>query len=223
MTTDHSSAVGRSCPNDEFLVAAVTGSVSDDEQHWLDAHLDVCDRCLDATGALLQRLHIADEVAAPVPAAVHQRAAIAAALPDPATAILPGPQPATHRLSTSPPAPSWRTPGWMAGVRGWAAALLRPPVMIPAAVGLVAVFVVATQTWVAPGAPRSMTRSVVVPQHVRVTALEAAVRRQPNGHADVVATVTRGTPVTISGEERDWSHVTLPNGTEGWVDQGALR
>jgi uncharacterized protein YgiM (DUF1202 family) len=58
---------------------------------------------------------------------------------------------------------------------------------------------------------------------VRVTAVAAAVRRQPSGHAEIVATVTRGTLVEITGEERDWSHVTLPNGTEGWVDQGALR
>ena len=100
---------------------------------------------------------------------------------------------------------------------------MRPPVMIPAAVAIVAVLVVATQTWVAPGTPRSMTRAIDLPQHVRVTALTATIRRQPSGHAEVVATVPRGTPVTISGEERDWSHVTLANGIDGWVDQGALR
>ena len=38
--------------------------------------------------------------------------------------------------------------------------------------------------------PRPLTRSIAMPQHVRVTAVEAAVRRQPNGHAEVVATVT---------------------------------
>ena len=68
-----------------------------------------------------------------------------------------------------------------------------------------------------------MTRSIALPQHVRVTAPEAPVRRQPNGHAEVVATVTRGMTLDINGEERDWLHIALPNGTEGWIDQGALR
>jgi SH3-like domain-containing protein len=94
---------------------------------------------------------------------------------------------------------------------------------IPAAVAVVAVLVVTTQSWMTPGTPRSLTRSIAMPQHVRVTAIEAPVRRLPNGRADVVATVTRGTPVEISGQERDWSHVRLPDGTEGWVDEGALR
>jgi len=213
MTIDHPSITHRTCPSDEFLAAVATGCVSSDEQHWLDIHLDSCDRCLDAVDAVLRRLRIADEIPVPVPHAVQQRATAAAIVPEPAAAILAGPRPATVRPATA----------WWAEARGWVAALLRPPVMIPAAAGIVAVLVVASQTWVTTGAPRPLTRSIAVSQQARVTAREAVVRRQPNGHAEVVATVTRGMMVGISGEERDWSHVTLPNGTEGWVDQEALR
>jgi SH3-like domain-containing protein len=111
----------------------------------------------------------------------------------------------------------------MSGVPAWRAAALRLPIMIPAAVAVVAVLMVATQTWLTPPGPRSLTRSVAIPQHVRVTALGAPVRRQPNGHAEVIAMVTRGMVVDVGGEERDWLHVTLPNGTDGWVEQRALR
>ena len=221
MTTDHASTAHWSCPSDEFLVAALTNAISDEEQHWLDTHLDTCDRCLDAIGAATRRLRIADEIPVAVPDALRQRAA--AAMPEPATALLPGPRPAPDRWAPSRPATRWRATRWSAGARGWVAALLRPPVMVPAALAIVAVLVVATQTWMTPGMPRPLTRSITVPQRARVTAIEAPVRRQPNGHAEVVATVSRGTLVEISGEERDWSHVTLPNGTEGWVDQEALR
>jgi len=229
MTSERPAETYRSCPSGEFLVAAVTGGVNDDEQRWLDTHLDSCDRCLDAVDTALRRLRIADEIPVAVPDAVHQRAATAAAMSESAPTLLPGPQPATDRpASTTWPATRWPATQWLAtwwrgGARGWVAALLRPPVMIPAAVGLVAVLALATQMWMTPGVPRSLTRSIAVPQHVRVTALEAPVRRRPSGNAEIVATVARGTVVDISGEERDWLHVTLPDGTEGWVDQTALR
>lgn len=229
MTTDHPAGAHRSCPSGEFLVAAITGGVNDDEQRWLDIHLDSCDRCLETVDTALQRLRIADEIPAPVPQAVQLRAATAAAVPESAPVLLPGPGPLTDRSVATPgPATRWLATGWLAprwrgGGRDWVASLLRPPVMIPAAVGLVAVLAVATQTWMTPAVPRSLTRSIPVPQHVRVTAIEVPLRRRPSNNAEIVATVARGTVVEISGEERDWLHVTLPNGTEGWVDQGALR
>ncbi len=220
MNTDHTVATPRSCPSDEFLIAALTNGISDDEQHWLDAHLETCDRCLDTVGAASHRLRIADEIPAAVPEAVRRRAG---ATPEPFPALLPEPRPAMDR-----PAPSWlparepATPGNSAA-RARLAALVRPPVMIPLALAALAVLVVMTQNWMNSDLPRAQTRSISVSQRTRVTAVEAPVRRQPSGHAEVVATVTRGTLVEISGEERDWLHITLPNGSDGWIDQEALR
>jgi len=222
MTTDHSATAHTGCPNDEVLAAALTTGVGADEQQQLDAHLDTCDRCLDAIGAAMRRLRIADEIPAAVPDALRRRAAVAASEPVPA--LLPGPhhpsppRPAPARLAAGGPAARRST-----GARERVAALLRPPLMLPAALAAAAVLVIATQNWMTSDVPRPLTRSINVQQHARITATEAAVRRQPSGHAEVVATVTRGTLVDISGEERDWSHVTLADGTEGWVDQGALR
>jgi len=221
MTTEASTTPATRCPNDEFLAAALTTGVGTDEQQWFDAHLDTCDRCLDAVGAAMRRLRIGNEIPAVVPDAVRRRAAVAASAPAPA--LLPGP----HHPSPSRPLPARPAAGEPAtrsrAARGKLAALLRSPMMIPAALAAGAVLAITTQNWMATEPPRSLTRSISVRQQARITANEAAVRRQPSGHAEVIATVTRGTLVDISAEERDWSHVTLPDGTEGWVDQGALR
>src|SRR5689334_10243869 len=80
MTTESRSDAVSRCPSDESLVAAFTGALSADEQHHLDAHLDSCDRCLDAVDALLRRLRLADAIAVPVPDAVRERATAAAQL-----------------------------------------------------------------------------------------------------------------------------------------------
>jgi len=57
---------------------------------------------------------------------------------------------------------------------------------------------------------------------LRVTAVQAAVRSRPSMQSEVVATVRRGTPVEIAGEERDWYEVRLDGGRPGWVEREAF-
>src|SRR5262249_49283930 len=104
-------------------------------------------------------------------------------------------------------------PSWFSVVRDWLSSV---PVWAPVAVAASVMLVVATNpTWLHPRG--NLTRSIQLPQTLRVTANEVQVRRQPSTHAEVVVTLPRGTAVEVRGEDRDWYHVALSKGEEGWV------
>ena len=213
MTTPHESTLQRVCPSDELLIALVTIGLSDDEQRAIDLHLDTCDRCLEALDTALHRLRIADEVSTSLPAALRARAAAAAAAPPPPPSVVRVPRLAALPPTEGPP-----------GFRRWLSVSLWPQAMVPVAIAAVAVLAIATQFRLTPTAPRTLTRSITLPpQRVRVTAVQTALRRQPTGHAEVVATLRRGMVVEVGNQERDWRHVTLADGTDGWVEQDALQ
>jgi len=185
------------CPGDEVLVASLTAGLSGAESAALDSHLDSCDRCVAALQVVQLRLALADEIATPVPRTVRARV--------PGAAV-----------------PARAARDWLATVRDLLAAMVRLPVLIPVSVAVGALLMVASQTWLSPTPPREMTRSVPLQQRLRITAPDAVVRVQPAARADAVATLSRGALVDVTGEERDWYRVALPNGTEGWVERRAF-
>ncbi len=210
MNNLHTPSIAATCPANEHLLAMLTNGLVDDERHDLDAHLEHCDRCLDTVTLLHRRLALDNDVARAVPAAVIERASVAL-----------GCVPAPAALSAT-----WATTAGigarLADFRERLTAVVRWPALVPVAAAAALMLVVSQTSWMAPQAPRELSRAVAGHQHLRVTAREAVVRSQPSGRADVVATVTRGTVVDVGGEERDWYRVSLPNGTGGWVDRHAF-
>ena len=78
------------------------------------------------------------------------------------------------------------------------------------------------QVWLNQEPARELSRAVPMDQSLRVTLPHADVRSQPSTHADIVATLSRGTVLQISGEEREWLRVSLDNGKEGWIERRAF-
>lgn len=181
-------------PDDELLVAYLTTTLHGVEEHSVDAHIHTCDTCLGTLQSISRRISAATKIATPVPDAVARRVA---------------PHPAQ--------------PSWWNELGARFSNFLRLPVLVPVAVGAGLIVALTVSNVVTPSAPRELTRAVPLrQQNLRVTAAEASVRNQPNSHADVVATVPHGTMVELRGEDRDWYHVVVADGREGWVDRRAF-
>ena len=102
-------------------------------------------------------------------------------------------------------------------------AIVKRPVLVPAAVVLGVLLVVAGErTWLNPVPLRQLHRSIPWHQSLQVTASEATVRAEPNTRSAVVATLQRGTRVEVGAEEHEWYHVALSDGSEGWVERAAF-
>ena len=187
------------CPGDELVAAYVSVGLSDSERADIEAHLRLCDRCVATVALVQRRLCLADEVPAAVPATVNER--VRALNPVEITAS--------------------RRADWWSVVREWATALLRPPVLIPAAVAaVVLVLVVVPRPFTS---PPHLTRGLPqAAQVLRVTGHAVPVYAQPSSRAAVVASVERGAHVTVRGEDRDWYAVVLPDGREGWIEREAF-
>ncbi len=82
--------------------------------------------------------------------------------------------------------------------------------------------VVLQETRIQPGQSFERSRAVSLQQRVRVTATSASVRAEPNLQADEIATVSRGTFVSVTEEDRNWLRVALPEGPTGWVERQAF-
>jgi len=186
------------CPDDERVAAYVSVGLSDAERDEVEAHLRRCDRCVNIVAIVQQRLSLADEIAAPVPAGVRARVRSVAEVP------------------------ALRQVSWWAVARDWMTPLLRAPVLIPAVAAAGALMLILT---VAPRifSPRDLTRGLPpVAEKLRVTGHAVPVYERPSSRAAVVASVERGMSLTIRGEDRDWYSVVLPDGKEGWVEREAF-
>jgi len=203
---------GSGCAGEETLLLYASGTLPGVEALTLAAHVGGCDPCVAALGRLQRRLRVLDETAAPIPPAVQRRAA--AVLPDALRDLAPA-APARPQPQMARSAPSL-------GVR--ARAWLRPQILVPSAVAAAALFVVAIGQ--RPGAPPSGgERSRALPSRqvsLRVTVAEAPVHQRPSGQSEVIATVQRGTVISVAGEERGWYEVRLEGGTPGWVVREAF-
>ncbi len=204
MTDAPTAPAGEHCPPDELLIALLATDLSGAERIGVDAHLDRCDRCVETLTVAQHRLSLAEEVAHPVPAAL-------------ARLVL-------DRLPASAGSPAatgaalwWGATLWER-IAGW----LRLPVLVPLGVAAAAVLLVGQAVLLGPDAPRERSRAIQLRQTVRVTAAEAVVRRQPTTRGESVATLRRGAVVTVTGEDREWYQIALPDGTGGWVERSVF-
>jgi len=200
---------GSGCAGEERLVVYATGGLNGADRAAVAAHLESCDACIAALAVLHRRLSVADVVSTPVPADLQRRAQVAleAALRE----MAPVPQPSRVDV---------RGPVLLHRVRN----LLRMPVLVPAALAAGALLVVGLQSGRIGQAGNTERTRALAPRAVslRVTAIEATVRSRASMQSDVVATVRRGTPVEIVGEEREWYEVRLDGGRPGWVEREAF-
>src|SRR5258705_11027416 len=60
------------CPSDELLLAYLSAAVSRSEQGEMDAHVEACDRCMDALIGAQLRLGLDAEMAEAVPPAASE-------------------------------------------------------------------------------------------------------------------------------------------------------
>jgi anti-sigma factor RsiW len=197
-----------SCTTTEMLVGYLTTGLTDAERRSIDTHVRGCDQCVQTLTLLQRRLLSAPEMEVAVPAAVQERARAASQ---------PGVRASKPALGL---AEAWST---LTTVGRRLSAHIRLPALVPAAVAAGALFVVAgQQVWLNQGPARELSRAIPMDQTLRVTAPEAAVRTQPSSHGDIVTTLSRGTVLKISGEEREWLRVSLDDGKEGWVERRAF-
>jgi hypothetical protein len=201
-------AGGPSCSTTEMLVSYLTTGLSDAERRSIDTHVRGCDQCIGTLTLLQRRLLSAEEVPAPVPAALMERATAAA----------------TREHRPAKPA-AGLAEAWSAlsSVGRRLSAHIRLPALVPAAVAAGALLVVAGEhNWTQPEPFKEMTRAVPSHRTLRITAPEAVVRAQPNSRTEIVATLNRGATLEVTTLEKDWYRVTLPGGTEGWVERQAF-
>lgn len=199
---------GASCGTTEMLVSYLTTGLSDAERHSIDTHVRGCNQCIRTLTLLQRRLLSAEEIPAPVPAFLVERATAAAT---------PARSPAKPAAGL---AEAWSA---LSSVGRRLSAHIRLPALVPAAVAAGALLVVAGEhNWMQPEPLKEMARAVPSHRTLRITAAEAVVRAQPNTRTDVVARLTRGTPLEVTSLEKDWYRVTLPGGAEGWVERQAF-
>jgi anti-sigma factor RsiW len=195
------------CVQGELLLAHLTATLPVEAERALKKHLGSCDACVDLLAMLHRRLNVSAALDTPVPAAVKARAwsSIEASLPTPLRPVRPKIEPAGRRAEP-------RVSAW-----------LRLPVLMPLSLAAGALLMVSIQeTGLMSSTPRVMTRAVDREAHLRVTVPEVKVRQAPNGKAEVVAVVRRGTIVEIAGEDRDWLQVKLSDDRSGWVERDAF-
>jgi hypothetical protein len=225
MTDRHPPRGHAACPGDELLIAYLTASsalaalpsaLSDIERSRIEEHLQTCGSCVQALAMMQRRLGVTAEIPAPVPGAVAELLGVTT------------PQLAADGAAVAPPQHSGLSTqhsrvGWFGSIRDRLSAVLRLPVLVPAAVAAVAVLVVAVQqSWRRPALQPEMSRVLERHERLRVTAEEALVRTQPAFRQPVVATLRRGTSVKVIGEEGDWYRVVLADGKQGWMERRAF-
>jgi SH3 domain-containing protein/putative zinc finger protein len=196
-----------SCGTTEVLVSYLTTGLSDAERHSIDTHVRGCDQCIRTLTLLQRRLLSAEQIPAPVPASVIERAAAAAI---------------SERRPAKPAAGLSEAWSALSSVGRRLSVHIRLPALVPAAVAAGALLVVAGEhNWMKPE-PKEMTRAVPSHRSLRITVPEAVVRAQPSSRTDIVATLSRGTMLEVTSLEKDWYRVTLPSGAEGWVERQAF-
>ncbi|GIW44484.1 MAG: hypothetical protein KatS3mg077_1766 [Candidatus Binatia bacterium] len=191
------------CPAEETLLEYALNFAHAATAAAVEAHLEICDACLWAL-ALAQRRIVEMERGCDV--AVPPQLAEKVAAPP-------------HRVAATAAGSAW------AASEPQRARRLTSSGFWPLALAAGAVLAIAVQVrdWTVLGGADRTTRSVPLEKVVRVAASSAPVRREPHPAAEVLATLRRGDEVTIGTEEREWYRVSLPNGTEGWVEQDAFR
>jgi hypothetical protein len=196
------------CGTHEVLVSYLTTGLSDAERQSIDTHVRACDQCIRTLTLLQRRLLSAEEIPAPVPPSLMERAT-AAATPD--------------RHTVKPAAGLSEAWAALSSVGRRLSAHIRLPTLVPAAVAAGALLVVAGEhNWTKPEPLKEMTRAVQSRRSLRITAPEAIVRAQPSSRTEIVATFSRGTTLEVTSLEKDWYRVTLPSGAEGWVERQAF-
>ncbi len=201
-------AGGSTCSTTEMLVSYLTTGLTVSERGRIDSHVRACDQCVRTLTLLQRRLLSAEEIPAPVPASVMERA----------TAV------ATPQRRHAKPA-AGLTEAWSAlsSVGRRLSAHIKLPALVPAALAAGALLVVAgEQNWLNLAPPKELTRAVPVHRTLRITAPEAIVRAQPSTRTEIVTTLSRGTTLEVAGLEKDWYRVVLPSGAEGWVERQAF-
>lgn len=96
--------------------------------------------------------------------------------------------------------------------------LLRLPILIPISLAAGALLVVGVETLVGPARSPVLIRAV----QIQRTTHETPVHAQPSGRAPVVASLNAGESVEVRSEQPGWYHVTLADGSEGWIDARAF-
>lgn len=71
-----------------------------------------------------------------------------------------------------------------------------------------------------PGAARPAAASSADIRTITAGALN--MRAEPNKYSDLIASLPRGTRVTVTNTSGTWAYVTAPDGTTGWLSQNFL-
>ena len=198
---------GSGCADDEGLILYLTRGLYDTERAILESHLNGCDHCVATLSLLHRRLSVSDTISAPVPDAVQEAA----------RRVLEHGSPNPTPAAVAPDGRNWRRTLERLG------RLLRMPILVPNAVATGAFLVIAVQEHrSAPSMPAEQSRAIAGDEHLRVTTATAVVRGQPSGQGEVIATVRRGAALAVTGQERGWYRVMLPDKRSGWIAREAF-
>ena len=202
------------CLSDELVLGYLSGELSAAEHGAVDAHLTGCDRCVELLPIVQRRLLAGAQRLMPVPQAV--RAAVQATANDTPRAR------AELRAAERAHAPQPRRNAWRDRLTEWRGWWWIYPTLVPAAVALTALLVLAPRSWLTPSARPGKTRAVQVHDVLPVTVASAQVWPQPAARAPLTALLPRGTRVEIVGEDGGWFHVVLADGRAGWIERRAF-
>jgi hypothetical protein len=178
------------------------GVVTDDEMQALSTHVTACDHCVEDLRTASRRLALAADMPVPVPSEIVARVLAGATAQRQPVA-------AEHN-------------SWLAEVGQRLAAMIRMPVLVPAAVAALALIVIVPRLQTPTGSQEELSRAVELRQPARVTADIAVVRAARSGDAAVLVTLARGDRAILTAEEDGWYRVALADGAEGWVERRAF-
>ncbi len=196
------------CPSDEWLVAFLIGEqpslaepgaarVSLPQHDAIAAHVRDCDRCVAELRIVRDRMRLAFEVDAPVPAAVLARAT---------PPVAPTRHAASHEL-----------PWWRGLVERF-----RLPLLVPVAAAAALVIAVGLPQRRQAPVPEELTRAVAMRQPARVTAPQATLYAAPQSDSLTVARLERGADVFLLAEQKEWYRIERPDGETGWMEKSAF-
>lgn len=198
----------RGCPNDEWLVAFLIAEqpslaepgaarVSLPEHDAIAAHVRGCDRCVAELRIARDRMRLAFEVDAPVPAAVLGRA--------------------THPVGSAPAVSAGEVSWWRGLVER-----IRLPLLVPVAAAAALLLIVGMPQRQPVSAPEELTRAVSLRQPARVTAARATLHVAPQSASLAVAGLERGANVFLLAEQEGWYRIELADGETGWMEKSAF-